>query len=34
VALVQPKENIAYRDNIKGMVYHPVTKAPIRLLSK
>jgi peptide/nickel transport system substrate-binding protein len=34
IALVQPKENIAYRDYIKGLFYHPVVKVPITAISK
>ncbi len=34
IALVQPKENIAYRDYVKGLFYHPVVKVPITVISK
>ena len=34
LSLIQPKENVAYRDNIKGFEYHPVVKVDIPKLSK
>jgi peptide/nickel transport system substrate-binding protein len=34
VSLVQPQENIAHRDYIKGFKYHPYNRVPIHQLSR
>jgi peptide/nickel transport system substrate-binding protein len=34
VSLVQPQENIAHRDSVKGFKYHPIVRLPIPLLSR